>query len=275
MYGSDNVKHIEDCVIPNLKNMSKNYKIRFLTLNYEKTGVNIKSGVRYGVEVVDVANDNFMQRGFADNHNYLFNCLEKTDNFILMNPDCIPLENSIDLLLELKSKNVAIVEGCQWPYEHPKDYNTRTFETAWASGAFQLIDSKFYEKIGGMDPIYFLYNEDVDLSWQAWLNGYRVLYNPNAKIIHFTNGYYEREDVISNERYYLYRNYIVLMTKFFGKDAEKKALYEVKESVSKELYEVIINDYEKIRPLISDKYVGKFHKYVKVYGLGLYAKHRW
>ena len=62
----------------------------------------------------------------------------------LINPDCVPLPGSIDRLIERKTDKVAIVEGRQWPFEHPKKYDQKTLETPWASGAFELIDSDFY-----------------------------------------------------------------------------------------------------------------------------------
>ena len=75
-----------------------------------------------------------------------------------------------------------------------------------------------------MDELYFLYAEDVDLSWRAWLKGYRVLYEPAAQIIHFTNGRFERDDLISNEQYYGLRNFILISRKFFGKKGEESAV---------------------------------------------------
>jgi GT2 family glycosyltransferase len=35
-----------------------------------------------------------------------------------------------------------------------------------------------------MDPAYFLYYEDVELSWRLWLAGYRVVFQPTAVAVH-------------------------------------------------------------------------------------------
>jgi len=275
VYGNDNVNHINNCIIPNLKSTCHE-SINFLCMNYERDGVLIESGERFGVKVINIKKEKHESTGFSENHNYIFNNSEQTENFVLMNPDCIPLPNSIDMLLLRKSNNksIAIVEGRQWPFEHPKEYDKVSLETPWSSGAFELIDSNFYKKINGMDELYFLYNEDVDLSWQAWINGYKVLYEPAAQIIHFTNGFFERHDIISNERYYSLRNFILISKKFFGNEGEKKAINQLQNTVSKSLFETIINDYSNnIRDKISDRYIGKRHRHVKILGINLFAKH--
>lgn len=40
------------------------------------------------------------------------------------------------------------------------------------------------EKIGYLDPEFFMYCEDVDYCWRAWKAGYRVAYLPASVIMH-------------------------------------------------------------------------------------------
>lgn len=275
VYGNQNTKHIEECIIPNLSTTTKQ-DIIFLTLNYQKNGDRIKSGKRFGVEIIDIEKEVDVRTGFAENHNILFEKSEKTESFVLINPDCIPIKSSIDNLISEKKQDVAIVEGRQWPFEHPKEYNRETYETPWASGAFELIDSNFYNSIGGMDEIYYLYDEDVDLSWQAWLNGYKVIYNPKAPIIHFTNGNFYRDDIMSDEEYYSSRNFLIISRKFFGADGEKNALNMLSNMYPKSFVDIIYDEYLKIRSKINSNIYSVLEKNsiknIKILGVNKFAE---
>lgn len=56
--------------------------------------------------------------------------------------------------------------------------------TAWADGGAQAIRKEYYLKIGGFDPIYKFYWEDVDLGFRAWKAGYKIIFEPKAVLIH-------------------------------------------------------------------------------------------
>lgn len=53
------------------------------------------------------------------------------------------------------------------------------------SGAFMLFTKEVAEKTKGFDERFFMYGEDIDLSWRILKNGFENYYNPNIKIIHF------------------------------------------------------------------------------------------
>ena len=271
VYGDDDIENVRNCIIPNLAAATKE-KVVFLTMNYDAAGKRLDSGDQYGCEVRDIPKTTDRRTGFAENHNFLFKESEKTPSFVLINPDCVPLPGSIDRLIERKTDKVAIVEGRQWPFEHPKKYDQKTLETPWASGAFELIDSDFYQSVGGMHELYFLYAEDVDLSWRAWLKGYRVLYEPAAQIIHFTNGRFERDDLISNEQYYGLRNFILISRKFFGKKGEESAVKSLKKALDPYLFTKIMDDYlTNIRDRITDTYDGKRDRHIMIRGINQFA----
>ena len=61
----------------------------------------------------------------------------------------------------------ALIDAIQFPVEHPKIYDPVTFETPWASGACLAIPHDIFKKIRGFDDTFFMYCEDVDLSWRA------------------------------------------------------------------------------------------------------------
>ena len=56
--------------------------------------------------------------------------------------------------------------------------------SAWGDGGSQAIRKSYYEKIGGFDPHYYLYWEDVDLGFRAWKAGYKIIYEPRAVLLH-------------------------------------------------------------------------------------------
>lgn len=57
-------------------------------------------------------------------------------------------------------------------------------EVDWVSGAAMFLRGDLLDKIGLLDPKYFMYCEDEDLCWRAWEAGYKVLYLPDAVITH-------------------------------------------------------------------------------------------
>jgi GT2 family glycosyltransferase len=60
-------------------------------------------------------------------------------------------------------------------------------DVLFVSGACLLIRRSIFEQIGGYDPEYFLTVEDVaDLCIRARQTGCRVVFSPEAEIIHFT-----------------------------------------------------------------------------------------
>jgi N-acetylglucosaminyl-diphospho-decaprenol L-rhamnosyltransferase len=53
------------------------------------------------------------------------------------------------------------------------------------SGAFMMVRKTVIEKTGGFDEQFFMYGEDIDLSWRIHQSGYLNYYLPDATVIHF------------------------------------------------------------------------------------------
>jgi hypothetical protein len=273
VYGEANISHLKNVLIPALRKSSQR-PIKLLTINYNpKSQVHLETDRDTGFELIDVTNTSKVATGFAANHNFLFRTSNPSEFFIILNPDCVPQAGCIDILIERKKreKGVAIVEGRQWPFEHPKEYDPQTLDTPWSSGAFALIDSRFYSSVGGMDELYFLYVEDVDLSWQAWLNNYRVIYEPKASVVHYSGGPFYRADIISSEQYFSLRNFLLISKKFFGNKGEIRARRMLKDYHDKHLAEMALQDYDKnIKPYIKSTYDGRTHPNLKILGINLF-----
>lgn len=58
-------------------------------------------------------------------------------------------------------------------------------EVDWVMGSVLFITRKAYEKIGPMDPRFFMYMEDVDWCRRFWEHGYKVVYYPAASFYHY------------------------------------------------------------------------------------------
>ena len=157
---------------------SSSYSIKLLSINYDPhSKLRLKSGKLHGIDVIDVVDIVTAPTGFAANHNTLFAQFPPDESFVILNPDCIPQTGAVDALIQRKDTvpRVAIVEGRQWPFEHPKEYDQVSMETPWASGAFALIDTQFYRSIGGMDDRYFLYFgrcQPILAGMAEWLQGF-------------------------------------------------------------------------------------------------------
>ncbi|MGC6430176.1 MAG: glycosyltransferase family 2 protein [Jejuia sp.] len=52
-------------------------------------------------------------------------------------------------------------------------------------GAFMLLKKKAFKEVGGFDEDYFMYGEDIDLSYKLLKAGYQNYYFGKSKIIHF------------------------------------------------------------------------------------------
>ncbi len=106
------------------------------------------------------------------------------DLVLILNPDTCPSPTMLGELLSALDDSIGIVEGRQLPLEHQKAYDPATGDTSWASGACSLVRREVFERTGGYDEAFFLYCDDVDLSWRARLAGYRVVYQPHAVCFH-------------------------------------------------------------------------------------------
>ncbi len=61
----------------------------------------------------------------------------------------------------------------------------KTHEVEVLAGAFMMLRKKTLEQIGLLDEDYFMYGEDIDLSYRITKSGYKNYYFPNTTIIHY------------------------------------------------------------------------------------------
>jgi GT2 family glycosyltransferase len=63
-------------------------------------------------------------------------------------------------------------------------------------GAFMILKRKVYNEVGGFDEDYFMYGEDIDLSYKVELSGYNNRYNGTTTVIH-----YKGESTLKDQTY--------------------------------------------------------------------------
>ncbi|MBU2575531.1 glycosyltransferase family 2 protein [Patescibacteria group bacterium] len=63
------------------------------------------------------------------------------------------------------------------------DYS-REQEVGQVMGAFFLVRKEVFDKIGFLDERYFIWFEEVDFCRRVWQYGWKVVYYPNASIVH-------------------------------------------------------------------------------------------
>ncbi len=61
----------------------------------------------------------------------------------------------------------------------------KTHEIEVLSGAFMLMRKKVLDKVGMLDETFFMYGEDIDLSYRITKGGYKNYYYPETTIIHY------------------------------------------------------------------------------------------
>jgi GT2 family glycosyltransferase len=93
-----------------------------------------------------------------------------------------------------------------------------TNEIEVLSGAFMWMRKSVLEKIGYLDETFFMYGEDIDLSYRIILGGYKNYYLPKVKIIH-----YKGESTKKGNLKYVfvfYKAMIIFSKKHFAKKAK-------------------------------------------------------
>jgi hypothetical protein len=170
--------------------------------------------------------ENSENRGFAAANNQGITIAEGR-YVLLLNSDTIVLENAIDKTLSFADAHPeAAIVGCQvWDdsdtiqmtcFRFPSVFNlflsafwlnkffkhNRILGREWMlwwgrdserevdviSGSFMFVKRKAIEEVGLMDEDYFLYYEETDWCYRFARAGWKILFWPGAKILHWHGG---------------------------------------------------------------------------------------
>ncbi len=71
--------------------------------------------------------------------------------------------------------------------DRPRNDSLQFHQTLWASGGSAIFRRSIWDELGGLDPLYDpFYVEDVDLGYRATKRGYINIWEPKARVEHYT-----------------------------------------------------------------------------------------
>jgi hypothetical protein len=91
-----------------------------------------------------------------------------------------------------------------------------TLVEPFAVAAFFFMTKELFAKVGGFDDEFFLFVEEMDLSWRAWIAGENALLIPSAKLHHqgASSGDRKTENRTNEtKRFYANRNHLLAVLK--------------------------------------------------------------
>jgi GT2 family glycosyltransferase len=91
--------------------------------------------------------------------------------------------------------------------------SSTTSEADIISGAFMFIRKEALDKTGLLDETFFMYGEDIDLSYRILKEGYINYYYPEVKIIHYKGESTRKGDI--NYTVHFYKAMIIFVKKHF------------------------------------------------------------
>jgi len=207
--------HQEDMIIENFTNFATqvgDYKVVLCFI--DNTGA--KSLESFAKKNNNMYFYDGITRGFGANHNKAFElCSPSSDDiFIVCNPDIIIDPQQLGAMVISFSLDTADMGNVKCYYDKEKSVlspvdryfpcflnfvfsivlgkryhygsNEENPSPEWISGEFILFRPNAYRKLGGFDEDYFMYVEDVDLSYRARKLGLKISHDPRYYIIHET-----------------------------------------------------------------------------------------
>ncbi len=91
----------------------------------------------------------------------------------------------------------------------------KTHEIEILSGAFMLLRKSVLDKIGWLDEAFFMYGEDIDLSYRIIKAGYKNYYFSDTRIIHYKGESTKKSSI--NYVFVFYRAMVIFAEKHFSK----------------------------------------------------------
>jgi len=179
--------------------------------------------------------------GFAKANNIGIN-ISSGKYILLLNPDTIIEKNTLKIMYEFMESNPDIAlstckvlngdgtfqEACRRSFPTPISafsklfglqnifpkskllgrYNLshlpidETYEVEAVSGSFMFFKSNVLKEVGGFDPDFFMYGEDLDLCLRVRKKGHKIYYYPKTSIIHYKGESTKRSTINDNKEFY-------------------------------------------------------------------------
>jgi GT2 family glycosyltransferase len=100
----------------------------------------------------------------------------------------------------------------QYHLGHLSEFETNEVDVL--SGAFMLMRSKTLDEVGLLDEAFFMYGEDIDLSYRIQKGGYKNYYFPETRIIHYKGESTKKSSI--NYVFVFYRAMVIFAEKHFS-----------------------------------------------------------
>ncbi len=107
--------------------------------------------------------------------------------------------------------------------------NNKTHEIEVLSGAFMLLRKSVLDKIGFLDETFFMYGEDIDLSYRITIAGFKNYYFPETQIIHY-KGESTKKSSISYVMVF-YKAMLIFAHKHFSKKSFKSLFFLINTAI--------------------------------------------
>lgn len=213
--------------------------------------------------------------GVSRGHNTLFREAPVGSKLLVINPDTVFPPHLISRLSAFADKQTdfGIVEARQIPLEHPKDFDPDSFVTSWAVTCCCLFNVEAFDAVGGFDEAFFMYCDDVDISWRIRAKGYEVYYCIDTFIYHSKRLTAGGIEVPRSEEYYGLINSLLLRTKY-DQDKLNEPVLKWLRACKDSLHRDALREYRRLRKIVTpatkeEKKAAQFTRD------GNFAHHRW
>ena len=213
--------------------------------------------------------------GPSKGHNALFKELPIGDKLLIINPDTVFPPHLISRLNAFadKQSDFGIVEARQIPLEHPKDFDPESFVTSWAVTCCCLFNVEAFKAVEGFDETFFMYCDDVDISWRIRAKGYEVYYCIDTFIYHAKRLTANGIEVPRSEEYYGLINSMLLRTKY-DRDKLNEPVLKWLRTCKDSLHRDALREYRRLRKLVTPA-TKEEKKAAQFTPDGNFAHHRW
>ena len=233
-----NVKYFLDICLKSVIAATSNVDAEIIVVDNHSTDGSVTTLEQKFPEVIFIANTTNL--GFSKGNNQGVK-IAKGNQVCILNPDTVVAEDTfLKLLKFVKTKpnfgvvgcklvdgtgrflpeskrNVPIIEralkklyGIDNTYYANHVEPDAVGEVDILVGAFMFMNKKVYDQVGGFDDDYFMYGEDIDLSYKLLKSGFQNYYFGKTTCIH-----YKGESTVRNNSYY--KRFFGAMKIFYNK----------------------------------------------------------
>ncbi|MBI1307863.1 MAG: glycosyltransferase [Bacteroidetes bacterium] len=250
-----NVRYfLEQCLLSALKAL-RGIDGEIIVVDNNSVDGSVEMVQRKFPDVICIANQD--NTGFSKANNQAIK-ISKGEYVLLLNPDTVVEENTFELCLNylnnhpdtgalgvkmidgsgkflpeskrgLPTPEVALYKmiGLNKIFKKSKRFGkyhmgfigeNETAEVDVLAGAYMMIRKSVLDKIGLLDETFFMYGEDIDLSYRITQAGYKNIYFPQTSIIHYKGESTKKMSV--NYVFIFYRAMVIFAKKHYkGKNA--------------------------------------------------------